>query len=120
MPNLKVLQSMGSQRVGHDWATGQQKHCIANGGTACTCRGYGGWRGILPVNVSTQTVEAGPRDDNGSCRLDFLTVPEEDDSQIYDSGLGSCISHKLPGDAPLRTTGLAHLPQVTSCVCKCI
>ena len=72
------------------------------------------------MNVSTQTVEAGPGDDNVSCRLGSLTVPEEDNSQMYDSGLGSCISRKLPGDAPLRTTGLAHLPQVTSCACKSI
>ena len=43
MPSLKVLQSMGSQRVGHDWAPEYQKDCIANCGTACTCRGYGGW-----------------------------------------------------------------------------
>ena len=75
-------------------------------------------RGILPVNVSTQTVEAGPRDDKGSCRLDSLTVPEEGDSRMDYSGLGICISHKLPGDAPLRTTGLAHLPQVTSYALK--
>ena len=45
-------------------------------------------RGILSLNISTQTVQAGPEDDNGSYGLDSLTVLEEDGSQTCQSGLG--------------------------------